>query len=608
MANKPLKNITTEDLKNYFTGKIKCFYYEEAKEKYKEFLPHSDGAIPTDILKKQRPNEPKEILEFREQIWQPITKPTFTRLISSLSKIRRSNDWAINYPKETFGLIRDGETLEDYCEKDFPYFTSVTNWVFSVLLKQYLIDPNAVMLIVPLETDVEDSTVYLKPFPYIYNCEDVIVFEDGQYTILNIKSGCYYTSENSALKSGKSFYFVTANKIERWDQIDEKNNFAATWIYEHNLNFFPAFKLKGIICNNDHNDYLYESRIAGMLPNSNEAIAEYTDLQAGKRLHIYPERWESSQNECTKCKGTGKLVNHNWTPGMDITLRETRCGSCINGWVPSGPYSKIIVRPVSADQQPMPSPPAGFIEKDVEIIRIMDESVDKHIYKALAAINFQFLEQTPLNQSGTAKEVDKEELNNTVHSIAEDIIASMDSLYKSIAYYRYSIPYPDLKAINKMIPTIPVPEHFDLISSEYMQDEIKRSREAKINPLLISEMEVEYSARRFSQNEDINILIKLINQLDPLPGSTEDEKMSMLSNGGITKSNYIISSNIVNFIRRAMFENDSFIDMGYDEQKEILNQYAEEQIESTDAAKEIIDDATKEEANDIEEPELSTTE
>jgi len=587
MANLPVKIFTPEELRAYFNADMRHYFYVDCKKKYEDFLPHSDGKKPTNIIDKQRPNEPDIVKEFRLLIWEPITKPTFSRVVSSLGKIRRSSDWAIVYPNEKFDKIVEGEELEDYCEKDFPYFTSLTNYIFNVVLKQYLIDSNAVILIAPLVTEGLEVTDYLSPFPYLYNCCEVIDFKSEEYAVLEIAAGCIYYDNKGKLQQGRSFYVVNTMSIQRYDQIDAKKNFTLALDYQHNLGWLPAFKLGGIICDSEQNNFVYESRISGMLPNLNEAVAEYTDLQAGKRLNIYPERWEFTQHECPKCKGVGMLVNQNWKEGDAPEMRQLKCTNCHNGYIPSGPYSKLLIRPADMGQQALPTPPAGYIEKDINIVKLMDESVDKHIYKALAAINFQFLEQTPLNQSGTAKEVDKEELNNTVHGIAEDLIALMDKIYRTIAYYRYLGIYAK-EDVDKMVPVIPVPEHYDLISSQYMRDEIKGARDAKINPLLISEMEVEYASKRFAQDPAINQVIRLVHVLDPLPGSTVEDKLAMAANKTITRENNIISDNLVWYVRRALFENEDFDTWEYDKQMQLMNQYAVEQITKMDEASQLI--------------------
>lgn len=561
-----------KQLKEYFFNNKRNIFYTSCMEKYNDFLAHSDGLYPESIIERQRPNEPEIVKKFRKDIWQPITKPPFTRVLNSLNKIRRSSDWAVKYPDDNddFAGIRKGETLQEYCELSFPFFESITNWLFSVLMKQYLIDPNAVVLDIPLDIETE-PTAYPKPYPFIFNSCEVFDFIEGKYAILNIKEG------SDRYTGGKAFYFVNISTVQRWEQISAKV-FDITWEYPHNLDMLPAFKVGGIICKSDGYNFMYESRISGILPNLNESVAEYTDLQAGKRLHIYPERWEFTQHECNSCKGRGVVANPRYN-GTTVTQPNVPCGSCEGMGYVSGPYSKMLLKPTQAGMQPLPMPPAGFIEKDVEIIKIMDESWRRHIFDALAAINFQFLDQTPLNQSGTAKEVDKEELNNTVHAIAEDIVKIMDKVYLLTAMYRYKNQY-SVDQIKEMLPSIPVPDHFDLLSSQFMQEEIGKAKTSKLNPLIVSAMEVEYAGKRFINEPEVKERVELILKLDPLPNVTEDEKMSMLSNKGITKLNYVISSNIQSFVQRALFENEEFESWDLKEQKGVLEIYAQEQIDA----------------------------
>ncbi len=67
--------------------------------------------------------------------------------------------------------------------------------------------------------------------------------------------------------------------------------------------------------------------------------------------------------------------------------------------------------------------------------------------------------------------------------------------------------------------------------------------------------------------------------LDPLIGLNEDEKMTRLANKGITYIDYVISSNIVKFIRRALLD-EGFVDLGKAEQYNILVGYADEVVKS----------------------------
>lgn len=569
---------TSDEIDGYLKEKVFGYYYKNAKDIAEEMATHADGKFPEKLLYTRRPNEPLEVMEYRKTIFTAKTKPTFTKILSSLQKIRRSADWSIKYSGE-FGKIAEEETLENYCEYNFPGFTSVTNWIFTVMLRKYLIDPNAVVFVSPGETNIPENE-YTKPVAHVYDSCHVIDFEQDDFAVLvNPLGAVYYVRDKP--NRGKRYWFATTKSIEVWDQVNTRGQFERTQLVDHNLDALPVFQLKGMLIEQVLNYNLYESRISGVIPELDEAVREYSDLQAAKVLHIYPERWEFTQNECTSCKGTGKRSNPLYTgPGCGCEA-HTPCDKCVNGYTVAGPYSKIIVRPMGVLEQggsgSIPNPPAGYVEKDVEIVKIMEESIERHIYNALSAINFEFLSKTPLSESGVAKEVDKDELNNTVHSIAEDIVSAMDNIYWFIAKYRYGLLYNDEK-IAEMVPQVTVPEKYDILSSSHLQEELKGAKESKFNPVLLNAMEKEYASKKFNTDPEVSDMVQLVLNLDPLPNISEDDKMSRLSNQGITQETYVISSNIQEFVRRAIEENKGFAEMEVSKQKEIMVLYAQEEI------------------------------
>ena len=167
--------ITPDFLRPYFTGNKKHLAYKDSVHLYDELRIHANGEMPFNLIQTRRPSETEEIFEYRRQIYEPVTMEPLSSIIRSLSKIRRSSDWTIKYDRNRVSpSIADDETLEQYCEYNFPMHTSVTNWAFSILLKNLLIDPNAVILVSPRNTDVAPNE-YLEPYPVIYNSNQVKV-------------------------------------------------------------------------------------------------------------------------------------------------------------------------------------------------------------------------------------------------------------------------------------------------------------------------------------------------------------------------------------------------------------------------------------------------
>lgn len=582
----PKLEFSALELKNYFGTEVKyrhCFY-ERSVCKAEDMSVHADGLYPKKLLDERRPNEPEDVMCYRKKIFVPKTKPYFSKIMSSLQKIRRSSDWSIRYEGE-FPKIPEGEKLQDYCEVNFPQFTSVTNWAFAVLLKKYLVDPNAVIFCYPKEIGGEENR-YLRPILQVIDSVHVLDYVYQDYAVMVNPAGCTYQTAKG-VQPGKSFYVVTTVKITRYDQIDGRGTLSPVVDYEHGLGELPVYRIGAVICESVSDRILYESRVSGVLPEFDEAIREYSDLQASVVIHLYPERWEFTQHECMDCKGTGKRRNPAWSVGCDAaTPCDLPCDnkSCRNGYVVAGPYSKIMVRPTNSveGQAPPPMPPAGYVEKDVEIIKVQRESVDAHIENGLASINFEFIATTPLNQSGTAKEVDKDELNNTVHSVAEDIVRCLDWAYYIIAKYRYLLLYNE-EQIKEMVPHIAVPEKYDILSTSHLEAQLKNAKDSKANPVIVNALEAEYANKAFNNDPSIRDMTELVLSLDPLSNISEDDKMVRLSNRGITLVTYIMSSNIQEFVERAISEDAGFVDKELEEQKEVIKKYAQEQLDSENA-------------------------
>jgi len=246
----------------------------------------------------------------------------------------------------------------------------------------------------------------------------------------------------------------------------------------------------------------------------------------------------------------------------------------------------MVVRPSNEarGEQAAPIPPAGYIEKDVEIVKIQDERIDEHIHKALGSLNMQFLNQTPLNISGKGKEVDRDELNNFVHSVAQDLVRIAKRSMIIMAEYRYRISIKDEKVRKAIQPDIRVPQKFDLLSSTYLADEISQLKSSGANPVIIAALEKEYASKKFYNDPDVRDLLTLVLELDPLASISEEDKMIRKANRGITDTDYIISSNIMELVKE-LAKDEKFIAESRDKQMEALKALAQAKQKEMNAAK-----------------------
>lgn len=575
-----MPKISNEKLQDYFTSNGRYYpLYDESVKLYDSLRVHADGIFPGKMITERRPSETDEILAYREATYKPVTKLPVSKVITSFGKIRRSPDWAIDFPDDTVpSKIVEDETLEKYCTENLPGFTSITNWTFDILLKQNLVDANAVVAVIPMENISGNN--YAKPVPLLFNSDQVMDFDEkNKFCILKSKKKISYLDAQNMYQSGDVFYYI--DDIEIIIYSESKEGFSPIFQQKNTIDQFPAFKIKAEAFKQYENMSLSRSRLDAMVPFLDEAACEYSDLKGSKIQHLFPLMWFFSNKSCKSCGGVGKVPSDNG---------NVECGNCGgSGKVKFSPFAHMEIDPAGLGQQANPMPPAGIIQRDTAILEMQEKSVEKNNYKALSAVNMQFLDQTPLSISGDAKNVDREELNNTVYNTAEDIIYSVDKVIYFINEWRYFTIIPDKKSRMDMLPNIAVPQNFDLLPENYLMKEVTDAVTAKVNPLLIATLQQQLAAKKFYNQPELAGNIELYFELDPLPGYSVDEKITLLSSQGITQEDFIISSNMTSFLKRALREDPDFTAKKPDVQMAVLNKYASEKIKANDAAGKMID-------------------
>jgi len=244
--------------------------------------------------------------------------------------------------------------------------------------------------------------------------------------------------------------------------------------------------------------------------------------------------------------------------------------------MPLNPFEHLILAAPRAGEPAIPTPPIGYVQKQTDIAKLQEERIRQHIYDALSAINMEFLAETPLAQSGVAKQVDREELYSFVHSIAEDIVRIMDEVIYDICAWRYSGVTNDIR---ELLPYIPVPERYDMLSGKVLVDELTSMVQAKVDPAIINAAQIELAGKKFSDS-DVKDMVVLKLRLDPFAGVPEENISLQRMYGAIEQDDLIIHANINKFVSRAINEIENFAGLTYQEQMNQMLQYARERTPS----------------------------
>lgn len=537
-------------------------FYEDTVELAEDLAIHANGEFPDDLILERRPAESEEIKNYREKIFTPITKPVFTKVYNSLMKIRKSSDWMISFTADVPPVIAEDESPEVYLMRKFPRNGSITNWMFSVAFKPYLIDANAVVLTMPINYDIQ-ANEYYKPYPKIFTSAQVLDYRTDEFYLLQDSEMLSYEEDERYYTDGRRYFLIQPDIIQVFEEKAGK-------VYEvmqavNVLGYIPIRHLNGMVVSQGNHCSLYESRISGIVPMLNEAVREYSDLQAEIVQHIHSTMWAMQPQQCGRCKGIGEIPRENSAP--------ISCPSCGGkGLMPLNPFEHLVLPAPKPGDNAVPTPPIGYVQKQTEIARLQEERIRQHIYDALSSINMEFLAETPIAQSGVAKQVDREELYSFVHSIAEDIVRIMDEVCYDVLAWRH---YAQNVDINALIPYIPVPERYDMLSGKVLVDELTSMVQAKVDPAIINAAQIELADKKFNESK-VKDLVILKLKLDPFAGVPEENISLQRTFGAVDQSDLIIHANINKFVTRALSEIDGFADLAYTEQEQIMQKYASE--------------------------------
>jgi hypothetical protein len=610
-------DVTTQWVAPYFEGKKKCKSYSRAVDAYHHVSFHFDGyfappliqdlgqgvVVPSDmsnsmyinpyftrLIDMRRPSESLEIKAYRRNIYLPQTKSPCFKVYNSLRKIVKAEDWKIDYSKvEKNSKVADDENLEDYCESDYPFFDSIENWIYTYAFKQMLVDANALCYVIPLpKNDALDETEYYRPFSQIAPTLKVIDFKDNELAVFECDHKTMFI-EGGIECEGKIITIITRAGVWEARQTKSDNSFSLTQTndfikdFGKEMEYLPAWKLGGIDKEFTIEGRLYDSFLFPIIPGLDAAAREMSDADAEVVQHVYSTMWYYSLQNCKTCSGSGKVLKGG---------KQTICKDCTNGVASKTPYTDMVLNPSTFDGEKMPTPPAGYITKQTDMVKLQAERIASHVYNALSAINMEWLSSMSQTQSGVAKEVDRDELNNYVYGIAYHLVETLvKPIYYFVNEFRYCKVIVDGEAREKQLPTIAIPSKFDILTSNILEQQMKSAMDSKADSEIIDQLELEYVQKKFPNEPDLRNRMKLKKSLDPFPRLTIDEKNNLALNKLADPLDLIVSNYLQPFIEMALFEDENFMTLDFDKQKEAIYKMGEEKLSKMDASQKIKDKA-----------------
>ena len=540
-------------------GTIRHKYYKKTVDHAEDMGIHVEGDKPTKLLNINRPNEQPEIKEYRLETYQPVTQSLSEKVVNTVNKVFNPRLWSIDFEEQS--LVGD-DTLAKYLTEDYPFYRSLMNFITETFTVKDFSDPNAAIVVMPQSFDIEETELF-EPVATVYDSISLVDFVDEEYYTFNFGDTIKIFTTNEIL-----IYTRAKKSADKWD---------LTFEYAHDFGFVPVFRLGGII-KGKLEPFYYESWIRGVLPHWNQVVQLTSDLQAAYVNHLYMDKWEF-ETECQADGCNSGFIKTEVLNGKDTVITEGKCSTCMgSGKVSKNPYSIYSVNRDAISDNINPIPPAGYIDKPIDVVDKVEQRIEKEEKRGLASINMEIVQMVGNDQSGTAKTVDREDLNAFLSRYSRHVFEYvLPNLIFNIAAWRYG----ETSKIEEIVPSITQPKDFNVISLDRLTAEYKDASNANVSANYLQHIEGEIVQSKFANNEDGRKKNETIIKLQPFPGKSVDQLLT-LQNLGQPEWKIYKSIAIIELVDMAVEEKSDFLDLDLKDKRDIIDQMAKDAIGFSD--------------------------
>lgn len=500
-------------------NKLRCMMYDAVR-----LHASYDIELLNRKLAAKYPSEPDHIREYRLKNAKASTRKYYLKIFQLLNQLKLSTSIDGNQSTTKY-LYNIEEVLHQ----------KLTNFMYNDFLNMMLQDANALLVFVP---EIWENKLEFE-LKLIDSHHILLLFEDA--ALIKIY-------DKYMLWTDKNFHVL----IEE----NDKGDYEIVASVQNETGIFMAVKTGGVRIDG----YWDESFLCGMLADLDSALIVDNDIAHVMKQYVYPEKWRLSFSQCKKCKGHGHV-------NITIAGRNEKisCDSCKGTGEAQGIFSEHVLdleqiassKLSGIDVKP---PFVGYVEKSIEVPKLMHEEYNRLVRNALSAVNMEFLADSQLNQSGTAKEMDRSELRSFLRTIATHMQQKTLEVVKLIL-----VTIIPADAINTVINSINVSFDDDF---SYIIDNNDTFYESKEQSAIAG------IEKKHRNNESVREFEKLIVIHDDLFGLTIDEKIKLMQAGVITDSDIKISQKLRTIISDLF--SPSFLRISREDQKaKIIERFKE---------------------------------
>ncbi|UHG91767.1 hypothetical protein [Spirosoma oryzicola] len=511
-------------------------------------------------LDKDRPREQPEHKKYRREVYENVYRGFKNRIIGALDYIRQADDFDVQYPTTD---VPEEDSLRTYTGKNFSPEGNLVEWFFTNVKSDYVDDPNAVLLILPLEPTFSDVD-YPRPQALIIPSSDVWMFRRGKFAVLVSSEKTLLPNDLPDSPTGNVLIFVDQDSYTIARQTgmstNENGQLMAGWdilgiesYYDlegnplgqtfnpplHYCATIPARKL-GLrrVKKNGKGEEYYESLVADALPHIRLGQRNQSDITVETNFHVASKEWRKSNGKCKAPGCIGGIIHirddakgsKSGEPGAIIDVRE--CQQCKgSGFYDAGGGLGIMYvdggeakTPTDQGNNTSGGAPGGFIPRPIEALKTFVEEFKRNTEEAYSTINMQFIRTTPYDQSGTSKRYDRQEMLRDLIVQGVHLVDLASFAFECIDAQRFG---PSGRA-GEQVPEVLAPVRIDLENAELTREELNNAKDKKYDPTLVEAYEKKMLLYTTGEHSDEYRRYVLRTVCDPYKDNTDEMKAYLL--------------------------------------------------------------------------------
>jgi hypothetical protein len=529
--------------------------------------PHAEiTAFPEKLYTNRAPNQSADELKWMRENYKAVTLPVFMDYINTISRALADNNWALSY---------NDENLKEYAESaNATQLGSFESYFRTIIPTIKSKDPNGIIAMQPRELYVEliegEARLSNEPQPiqpFYYSSKHIICQKQGEY--YGVIS---YERKEKDLMVLLFFDRMNIWKVEQVG-VKEKFEFGEPYIwFQHNLGYVPCEKLKGIP-QLVGDELMFNSPFYYAVDNLDLVLLDQSYLQASKSKCVFPYMVAIGmpcdfENGDTRCDG-GKLID---SKGIDCGT----CSSCGGSGVKSriSPLGSLLINPsmLSGENTIDPTKALQFVSPDTVTLEFLEKQKADNESRARKILHLSDSDsQSTIQEASTATG----SLNNLRATYAF-IKPISDQMFDLLEFMLNTAG--KMRDVNSEPVSLTPPNTFDIQTPQELLVEISEAQKLGAPPAVIYQLINAYVQTIYITNDMAMKALGLLNSVDVLLTSSEQQVSQAFAQGIVTKEQVIIHIAGMQLIQELTLANENFFEQPIQTQIDQLRAKATEMV------------------------------